>query len=391
MRTPTPRSRRLLAASLCASLGLAAGGVGATPSSESPSFESPSFDDRYDEPERCSPDNPEACLNGASSPVANGAMMREALNSHGATTRDRTGTKREQGTATRWRREAWFAAGDGADAAIGTWVSYNYLDAESDFAQAGTPLGFESDSHNALAGVDRLFFEDRLLLGLAGGYSALSVDTVHNGGGVENDGFTIAPYAALLLNEVFGLDVSGGYSSLDYEQHRVSPTDGSLTTSAFDSGRWFIAGNVNATLARGNWLGNLRVGGAHVSERQDAYLETGSAASALGGTLRAVQERNIHLTQVIAAGEVAYSAGAVEPYFMVAYHNDVSRSDDPGAGGMPGQFRVVQPDDDDEVQLGFGLRCYTERGFTATLEYLRVEGREDFDMDSVLATLRLAL
>lgn len=379
---PRPVSERnSIAAVLCASLSVATGSAGATPS----------VPEYFEEPERCSPDNPEACLNGASSPVANGAMMREALNSHGATTRDRTGTKKQEGTATRWRREAWFAAGDSAGASIGTWVSYNYLDAASDFAQAGTPLGFESDGHNALAGIDRLFFDNRLLLGLAGGYTALTVDTVHNGGGVENDGYTIAPYAALLLNEVFGVDVSGGYGMLDYEQHRVSPTDGTLTTAGFDGDRWFIAGNVNATLARGSWLGNLRVGAAHVSERQDAYSEAGSAASAVGGTLRTVQERNIHLTQVIAAGEVAYSAEAVEPYFMVAYHNDVSRSDDPGAGGMPGQFRVVQPNDDDEIQLGFGLRCYTDNGFIATLEYLRVEGREDFDMDSVMATLRLAL
>lgn len=371
------RGRRLLAASLGASLGLAAGGVGATPS--------------FDEPEQCSPDNPGACLNGASSPVTNGANLRATLNSHGTVARERREAQQEGATAARGGRDAWFAAGDPGSAPIGVWVSYNYLDAESDFAVLGTPLGFESDGHNVLGGADRLFFGDRVLLGVAGGYTEFSADTFYNGGGQDNDGFTIAPYASVLLTEIFSIDVSGGYSSLDYDQHRVSPTDGSLTTSAFDADRWFVAGNVNATLTRGNWLGNLRLGAAHTSERQDGYAEIGSAASALGGTLRTVTEREIDLTQLIVGGEVAYSASMVEPYFMVAYHNDLSRDDDTAAGGLPGQFQVVQTSDDDEVQLGFGLRCYTDNGFIATLEYLRVEGREDFDMDSVMATLRLAL
>ncbi len=43
------------------------------------------------------------------------------------------------------------------------------------------------------------------------------------------------------------------------------------------------------------------------------------------------------------------------------------------------------------MQIGIGLRCYTARGITATLEYLRVEGREAFDSDSLMASLRLAL
>jgi hypothetical protein len=362
---------------LAAPLGLLATGVAATPSIEP-------------RPE-CSPQNFEVCLNGVSSPVTNGPMMRESLNSHGETSRGRSGTQRAGATAWRAGREAWFAAGDPQSANVGAWASYNYVDASSDFATAGATLGFESDAHNALAGADRLFFGDRLLLGLSGGYTALSADTTHNGGGEENDGYSVVPYAALLLTDIFSIDASGGYTALDYDQNRVSPTDGTLTTSTFDADRWFIAGNVNATLARGNWIGNLRLGAAHANERQDAYAEVGSAASALGGTLRSVREREIHLTQLVVGGEIAYGGPTVEPYVMVAYHNDLDREDDPGAGGMPGTFRVVQPSDDDEVQIGLGLRCYAERGITATLEYLRVEGREDFDLDSLMATLRLAL
>jgi hypothetical protein len=367
----------LLRLSVAAQCGLLAAGVAATPSLE-PSPE-------------CSQQTFEVCLNGASTPVTNVPLMRSALDAQSETTRRRSSGQPAASVAARGEREAWFAAGDPRTAPIGLWVSYNYVDATSDFASAGATLGFESDGHSGLAGADRLFFGDRLLLGLSGGYTTLSADTVHNGGGEEHDGYTLAPYAALLLSDIFSIDASGGYAALDYDQHRVSPTDGTATRSSFDADRWFIAGNVNASVTRGSWLGSLRVGAAHASERQDAYAESGSAASALGGTLRSVREREIHLTQLVVGGEAAYSGSNVEPYVMVAYHNDLDREDDTGAGGMPGAFSVVQPTDDDEVQLGLGLRCYTQRGVTATLEYLRVEGREDFDLDSVMATLRLAL
>lgn len=376
MKPCTLTNRRGSTAFLAMGLGLAAG-------TDAAAFQP--------EVETCSREHFQACLNGASSPVTNGAGLRATLNSHGGVARERREAQAEETTAGRARREAWYAAGDPGSAPVGVWASYNYLDAESDFAVLGTSLGFESDGHNALAGVDRLFFGDRLLLGIAGGYTELSADTFYNGGGQENDGFTIAPYAAVLLSDIFSIDLSGGYTSLDYDQYRISPTDGTTTTSAFDADRWFVAGNLNATLTRGNWLGNLRLGAAHTSERQDGYAELGSAASAQGGTLRTVTEREIELTQIIVGGEVAYTASMVEPYFMVAYHNDLSRDDDASAGGLPGQFRVVQTADDDEVQLGIGLRCYTARGLIATFEYLRVEGREDFGLDSVMATLRLAL
>lgn len=77
---------------------------------------------------------------------------------------------------------------------------------------------------------------------------------------------------------------------------------------------------------------------------------------------------------------------------MIAlYHNDLERSDGEDAGGLPGNFTSVQPDDDDEVNVGVGLRYYTTWGVTATFEYSRTEGREDFDNDTFMLTVRAAL
>ena len=58
---------------------------------------------------------------------------------------------------------------------------------------------------------------------------------------------------------------------------------------------------------------------------------------------------------------------------------------------MPAGFGAVQARDDDEFQLGFGVRYYTNWGVTGTFEYQRVEGRSQFDSDLFMFTLRAAL
>ena len=346
-----------------------------------------------DESERiCDREQFSGCLNGVASSVTNGAGLRVSNASYGEVARERSGRDGEQDTqAARLPDSAGLAAGDGgAGSVFALWGSYTYSDFDSDFAAQGTSLAYDAHAHNALGGFDRLFSQ-RFLLGLAFGYQSVDADTDFNGGGQENDGFTIAPYAAVLLSDVFSLDVSGGYSPLDYDQDRISPTDGSETRAEFDADRWFVASNLNALLMRGNWVFGARIGYVHTDEEQDGYTETGSAASAAANTLRTVSKRDIDLSQLVAGGDIGYALGAFEPYVMVAYHNDLSRDDGESAGGLPAAFTSVQADDDDEVQLNFGVRYYTPWGLTTTLEYSRVEGRQDFDSDSVMLTVRAAL
>ncbi len=338
--------------------------------------------------ERCSQETFTACLNGVSSSVTNGASLRrsgadlEAIERRRKSNRTSTVASREVG--------AFYAAGDTLGGATGLWLGYSYNDFDSDFAFNGTSLAYEADAHQVLGGIDRLFAE-RFLLGLSLGYSTTEADTVFNGGRQENDGVTVAPYAAILLTDIFSIDATGGYTSLDYDQHRISPTDGSTTTATFDSDRWFAGANLNAALTRGAWLFGAKVGVLYTDESQDGYTESGSAASAAARTLRTVRTRDIDLTQVTLGGDVAYAVGTFEPYVGVAYVNDLDRDDGTAAGGLPGAFTVVQPDDDDEVQINIGLRYFASDDLTGTVEYSRVEGREDFDSDTVMVNLRLAL
>ncbi len=341
----------------------------------------------------CNREDFAGCLNGVSSSVTNGAGLRMSGSALDDVARERAGKSVEQNTqAARLGDQTGLNAGDGmASSVFGLWANYSYNDFDSDFAFQGTSLAYDADAHNVLGGFDRLF-GDRFLLGVAFGYQWLETDTRFNGGGQDSDGFTVAPYAAVLLSDIFSIDLSGGYSSLEYDQNRISPADGTGIEARFDSDRWFVATNLNAFLPVDRFIFGAKVGYLYTEEDQDAYLETGSVASANAGLLRTVASRNIDLEQLVVGGEIAYDAGNnFEPFFIAEYRNDLSRSNGNGAGGLPGNFTAVQAGDDDEVQLTVGFRYFTNWGVTTSFEYQRVEGRTDFDSNLYMLTLRTAL
>jgi len=339
----------------------------------------------------CSVENFQNCLNGVSSSVTNGAGLRMASAEYGDVARERSGKKGPDSHASAWRPGTGLAAGDDLGGSVfGLWSSYSYSDFDSDFVFQGSSLAYEADSHNVLTGFDRLL-GNRVLLGLAMGYQWVDAETDFNGGGQESDGHTIAPYAALILSDIFSLDVSAGMSWVDYQQDRVSPADGTSIDADFDGDRWFFASNLNALVTSDAWVFGARVDYLHTDEKQDGYLETGSATSAAQGRLRTVTRRTIDLSQVVFGADVAYNMGAWEPYVMASYHNDLSRNDGTRAGGLPGSFSWVQPDDDDEIQINVGVRYYTSWGVSTTVEYQRVEDRAHFDSDTFMLTVRAAL
>lgn len=338
----------------------------------------------------CDRESFSGCLNGVSSAVTTAPGLRVGTQRVAKVTRERGGKQVENAQVARQTTGTGLAAGDGMGSVFAMWGSYAYNDFESDFTSAGVPLGYDADSHNALGGIDRLF-QGRYLLGLAFGYNTMESKTRFNGGDVDADTYTIAPYAAILLSDIFSLDFAGGYSWLDYDQSRLSPVDGTAIGASFDADRWFVATNLNAVMVVDKFVFGAKVGYLHTDEQQDAYAEAGSAASVAGGVVRTLGQRDIDLSQVVVGGEIGYLAGAFEPFFTAEYRNDVSRDDGTAAGGLPGAFNVVQPGDDDEVQLGVGFRYYTTWGVTSTFEYQRVEGRSQFDSDLFMFTLRAAL
>ncbi len=333
-------------------------------------------------PNQCSATNFSVCLNGVGPAVTNNDNLRTSSYRVTNDTRKRNTGANKLNSALTPNGLSGLAAGDGY-AGWSIWGSYNRsgFDADMPINAANPVASYDADQDSFFVGADTLL-NNRWILGLAVGYSNTDIFTVYNGGNNETDGVTVTPYAAYLINDVFSVDVAGGYTSLDYDTDRIDVGSGGTIFGEFDADRWFVAANVNAVVSTGNWYLAGRLGYLHTEEEQDGYTETGPA-------VRTVGERDIDLSQFIAGVDVAYSFGWLEPYATFTYLNDISKEDGAAAGGLPGGVGTTV-DDDDEVQAGFGFRYYGS-GVSGTLEWTSTVGRDTFSGDVLMLTFRADL
>ncbi|HKK15441.1 MAG TPA: autotransporter outer membrane beta-barrel domain-containing protein [Gammaproteobacteria bacterium] len=253
-------------------------------------------------------------------------------------------------------------AGDGP-IRYGAWASYSYSDYEDDFVTTA----FDGHTHSGLIGFDFSPW-DRTVFGVAFGYEDSDNDTSFNTGSEQTDGYTIAPYFAALLTDIWSIDASFGYSSLDIDQDRA----GGTVTSSTDADRWFWSVNLNGLTTWNNWILSGRMGALWAKNTIDGFTESDATV---------VPETDSKLGQWSIAGEAAYSLGDWEPYARVTYEYDYSLSE-------VVSFPVSPSNDRDNFLVGAGIRYFSINGLSGNLEYYKRLGREDFDEDTVSITLR---
>lgn len=252
---------------------------------------------------------------------------------------------------------------------LGVWVSGGWTGLDDDLSSTA----YDGSAYNALVGADYQF-NDRFLMGLAFGYESSDIDTAFNAGNLNSDGWTISPYAGFVLNRYFTLDLSGGYSSLEYDMRRTLGPGQVLGST--DGTRWFLAGNVNGYYAVDRLLLSGRVGYLHSSEDQDAYTELGQPFEN--------PARDIDLGQFRAGGQVGYDLGMVQPYVTGTYVYDVTRQK---VFVAPGQ---AQPANDRSgFDVGGGIRFAISDRVSGGIQGTTHLGREDFNSASVNGNLRV--
>lgn len=258
----------------------------------------------------------------------------------------------------------------------GLWASYQRSDFEDDFAATA----FDADRDAVFVGADVSPW-DHFVIGVAIGYASSDIDTAFNAGNQDIDEFTVVPYLGALVSDKLGVpfdlgvDFSIGYSTIDIEQFRTAA--GTRVTSELDADRWFVSGNVNASKAYGPWYLTGRGGLLWARDDNDGFTES-------DGTV--VGDRKFTLGQARIGAEVAYTWnamwGSLEPFLNATYQHDFQREDLVVATGR-------QPaNDNDDVDLGAGLRVFGRERLSGTFEYHTVLGREDFDSDSFSLLLR---
>lgn len=284
-------------------------------------------------------------------------------------------------------RPSGLPAGD-AVSGVNVWGNFSHTSFSSDFViepAASALKAHDSRLHAGMIGADVLI-SDRFVVGAALGYEDSHSDTPFNGGDHDANGFSLTPYAAVLITDFLSLDASGGVSWLDNEQVRIDRQGAVPMTGDFDSRRMFVATNLTAFKRFGDFTLGATLGYLYTKQTEDGYVEGGPAVHA-----RTITEREVDLSQALVGADASYRFGRTEMFGFANYRNDLSRDQGRGVGGLPSTTGSVQPDDDDELELGVGARFSGQGPLSGSIELSRILGRERFDSWTAAANVRLAL
>lgn len=169
------------------------------------------------------------CLDGVGPAVTSSDSLRVSSSQITKSLRDREESDNSDTTAQ--LNSTGMSAGDNFGR-WSVWGSYTGSDFDADIPLInaldglGNPVPlavYDGDSRSFLLGADTLI-GSQFVIGVALGYETTDITTEYNGGDNESDGYSITPYAAYLFNDIFSIDVSAGYSSLDYDTDRIDNT-----------------------------------------------------------------------------------------------------------------------------------------------------------------------
>ena len=240
---------------------------------------------------------------------------------------------------------------------LSVWASANYSEAESDFA----PTAYKSETTGGSVGVDYIV-SDFVTVGAFLSYNDTDTKTTFNGGGSDTKAITFGPYASFVVDDIFSVDASVGYTTSDIDNSR---TVGAVVATGNQEGDTkFLSVGLNAM----KWYDNIgvsgRVGWSYSDTDNDAY--TDSLGTAFAAT-------NSQLGQISIGGKVSYYGGSYMPYIGATYKYDAI-SDNVTTVAPPSPAN-----DKDEVQLEAGVSLFgsgpLSGGISANYSVLR----EDFD------------
>lgn len=188
--------------------------------------------------------------------------------------------------------------------------------------------------------------------------------------GVSNmstDGYTVAPYAAMLINQNWSLDATLGFG-----KGKLS-SDGGLTGK---NDRQFYGMNLNYAKWNGNWQITGKGSYFYGEEKYDDLNNAGF------GTLKGTATKN-KLDQLRLGGQAGYWMDGVMPYIGLAYSGDLNHSSSATAGVQMG------------TEIGksawlcsVGVNFFSlKNGITGGIAYNQESGRDHAKHDGLIANI----
>jgi outer membrane autotransporter protein len=264
-----------------------------------------------------------------------------------------------------------------ASRGIGLWAQGAYTRAESSFNKGtNNDTRFKGDIWAGVVGADYRLTQ-RLVVGAGVGYQNVDINTTFNAGKLKQTGWGVTPYAVFAINQTFFIDVSGGYWMLENEMARNSNT----AKATYDGTRWNLGGNLNGGWSINRWRVSAAVGYLYIDAKDDAFRETGTAASA-------AQQSSVttRIGQGRAGGTVGYSFGNVTPYASARVEHNFEQPKqvvNTGAGIQPAANRTG-------YRVGGGLNFNLSPAVSGNLAANTLLGKEDYTEYGFGGTIRVA-
>lgn len=219
-------------------------------------------------------------------------------------------------------------AAGGTSPKVGIWADAAW----SRLLYSKTGENFDGNILSGVMGIDYAVNKD-VLIGLAGGYEDIDLDTEFNRGNIKGTGWSLSPYAVYKVTDNYSVDVSGGYTWLSYDMDRLDPGDSSKITGEQDAKRWFASGNINSD----HWYDQIHVGGRvgilHAKEDKDDFTESNLTNNAGASTNVGQGYAGLRLGYLL-----SFEGGSMEPYIRAlgryAYDDGGSGDSTDGVVGL---------------------------------------------------------
>ncbi|NNJ92508.1 MAG: autotransporter outer membrane beta-barrel domain-containing protein [Gammaproteobacteria bacterium] len=262
------------------------------------------------------------------------------------------------------------AAGDEFEG-LSAWASLSGMKLDNNSA-----VDFDGDRHSIMLGVDYQP-RDNMVAGLMLSWETADLDTSFNSGNVQTDGFTIAPYFGMALDDKWSMDAMVGYGRLDLDQfHRGTGGVGPLVTSNTDSQRLFAAANINYGFIYDQFYLEGRGGITSADEQQDSYTESN------GSQQRALRTA---FTKLQLGGKATYLGfDEFNPYFGLSYNYDISSN----SVALFGNNGLIETDRDDMVS-SIGFSWQKEENLSAGFEWTHRFMHKNFREDAINLDVRM--
>lgn len=242
-----------------------------------------------------------------------------------------------------------------------TWASLSYNDLGYSSVQNGVNLSYSGEATSVLLATD-FRLSSSTTLGISLGVDNNTVRPKDTDGlKMQNEGYTVAPYIAQVINKNLSVDVSVGWGQGQLKRSGGAPVPYSGNTERMFAG---------ANLSYSNWVGNLQLAGkASILYSNQHNGESNNALS----------EATKYLGQARVGAQIGYWLGnGVMPYAGVTYSNDLARNSAQG-------YRI----DRDGFLLVVGANYLVKGPVSAGVSYSSELGRNHATNDVLMANVNI--